>query len=67
MLVVFQPVLFNSWCTLCLLSAFISVVMIGPAIDEVLASLQYLKRVKNSGVSVWKAFWGYKSVKEKII
>ena len=66
-LVVFQPVLFNSWCTLCLLSAIISVVMIGPAMDEVLASLQYLKRVKNSGMSLWKAFWGYKSVKEKII
>ena len=66
MLVVFQPVLFNSWCSLCLLSAIISVVMIGPAMDEVLASLQYLKRVKSSGVSLWKAFWGYKSVKEKI-
>jgi uncharacterized membrane protein len=67
MLVVFQPVLFNAWCTLCLLSGLISVLMIGPAMDEFLASLQYLKRVKNSGTSVWKAFWGYKSVKEKII
>ena len=67
LLVVFQPVLFDSWCTLCLLSAVISVVMIGPAMDEVLASLQYLKRVKKSGISLWKAFWGYKSVKEKII
>jgi uncharacterized membrane protein len=67
MLVVFQPVLFNSWCTLCLLSAIISVVMIGSAMDEFLASMQYLKRVKKSGTSVWKAFWGYKSVKEKII
>jgi len=67
LLVVFQPVLFDSWCTLCLLSAVISVVMIGPAMDEVLASLQYLKRVKKSGISLWQAFWGYKSVKEKII
>jgi hypothetical protein len=38
--------------------------MIGPAMDEVLASLQYLKRVKKSNVSLWKAFWGYKSVNE---
>jgi uncharacterized membrane protein len=67
MLVVFQPVLFNSWCSLCLLSAIISALMIGPAMDEVLASLQYLRRVKSSGTSLWKAFWGYKSVKEKII
>jgi len=58
MLVVFQPVLFDAWCTLCLVTAVISVVMIGPAMDEVLASLQYLNRVKQSGKSVWKAFWG---------
>ena len=66
MLVVFQPVLLDAWCTLCLASAVISVVMIGPAMDEMLASLQYLKRVKDSDVSLWKAFWGYKSVNEKI-
>jgi uncharacterized membrane protein len=64
MLVVFQPVLFDAWCTLCIASAVVSVVMIGPAMDEVLASLQYLKRVKNSNASLWKAFWGYKSVTE---
>jgi uncharacterized membrane protein len=66
MLVVFQPVLFDSWCTLCLASAIISVVMIGPAMDEMLASLQYLKRVKNSGVSTWRAFWGFSDVNEKV-
>lgn len=64
MLVVFQPVLFDAWCTLCLASAVISVVMIGPAMDEVLASLQYMQRVKHSGRSMWKAFWG---VKEEIL
>ncbi|MFZ0388853.1 MAG: vitamin K epoxide reductase family protein [Calditrichia bacterium] len=58
MLVIFQPVLFNAWCTLCLTSALISMLMIGPALDEVLASLQYLKRVKRRGNSVWRAFWG---------
>jgi hypothetical protein len=65
-LVVFQPVLFDSWCTLCLFTAVISVVMIGPAMDEFLASLQYLKRVKRSGLSLWKAIWGFKSVYEKV-
>ena len=65
LLVVFQPVLFDAWCTLCLASAVISVAMIGPAMDEVLASLQYLKRVKNSKVSLWKAFWGYKLATER--
>jgi uncharacterized membrane protein len=67
MLVVFQPVLFDAWCTLCLASAIISVVMIGPALDEMLASLQYMKRVKNANVSLWRAFWGLKDVNEKVI
>jgi uncharacterized membrane protein len=62
MLVVFQPVLFSAWCTLCLVTAFISIVMIGPSMDEVLASLQYLKRAKESGKPLWRAFWGYKEV-----
>lgn len=66
MLVVFQPVLFDAWCTLCLASAVISVVMIGPAMDEMLASLQYLKRVKNARLSVWRAFWGDKEIIEKV-
>jgi uncharacterized membrane protein len=62
MLVIFQPVLFDAWCTLCIVSAVVSVIMIGPAMDEVLASLQYLKRVKNSNISLWKAFWGYREI-----
>jgi uncharacterized membrane protein len=66
LLVILQPVLFDAWCTLCLASAVVSVVMIGPAMDEVLASLQYLKRVKASNVSMWKAFWGYKDVNEMV-
>lgn len=56
-LVVIQPVIVNAWCTLCLVSAVISLVMIGPALDEVLASLQYLRRVSDRGGSVWRAFW----------
>ena len=58
MLVVFQPVLFDAWCTLCLASAVVSVVMIPPAMDELLASLQFLRRVKDARRSVWRAFWG---------
>jgi hypothetical protein len=58
LLVILQPVLFDAWCTLCLVSALISVLMIGPAADEVLASLQYLKRERVRGRSLWRAFWG---------
>lgn len=66
LLVISQPVFFNAWCTLCLCSAVISVVMISPAMDEMLASLQYLQRVKRSGNSVWKAFWGNKEIINRI-
>lgn len=58
MLVIFQPVLYSAFCTLCLASAVISLAMIGPAADEVLASLQYLRDVRDEGGSVWDAFWG---------
>lgn len=58
LLVILQPVAFGAWCTLCLVSAVISVLMIGPAMDEVLASLQHLRRVQRAGRSTWRAFWG---------
>lgn len=58
LLVILQPVLYHAWCTICLSTAVISIVMIGPAMDEVLASLQHLKRVHRAGGNVWKAFWG---------
>lgn len=56
-LVILQPVLFDAFCTLCLGSAVISLVMIGPAMDEVLASLQHLASVSEEGGSVTRAFF----------
>lgn len=58
LLVILQPLLYDSFCTLCLTSAVISTAMIGPALDEVLASLQLLRRRQSAGQSVWRAFWG---------
>ncbi|MCM6778971.1 vitamin K epoxide reductase family protein [Nocardia sp. CDC159] len=58
LLVIAQPVLYGAYCTLCLVSAVISMVMIPLAMDEVLASLQHLRRVHDSGESTWRAFWG---------
>lgn len=57
-LIVIQPVLYSAFCTLCIVSAIISLAMIGPALDEVLASLQYLRRQRQAGRSTWRAFWG---------
>lgn len=67
LLVISQPIIVGHWCTLCLCSAIISVIMISPAMDEFLASLQYLQRVKHKQLSVWKAFWGDKQIEQKLI
>lgn len=58
LLVILQPVLYDAWCTLCLASAVISVVMIGPALDEMLASMQHVRRERSHGRSAWRTFWG---------
>jgi uncharacterized membrane protein len=58
LLVILQPLLYDSFCTLCLASAVISVLMIGPAMDEFLASLQHLRREMARGRSPWRVFWG---------
>jgi uncharacterized membrane protein len=57
-LVIAQPVLYDGWCTLCLSSAVVSLLMIGPAMDEFLASLQYMRREQQRGRSTWRVFWG---------
>jgi len=58
-LVISQPVIEGNWCMLCLASAVVSAAMIPPAMDETLASVQYLKRAKDDpNRSAWKAFWG---------
>ena len=57
LLVIAQAVWLEAWCTLCLVSAVISVIMIGPAMDEVLASLQFLKRATREHAPVWRVFW----------
>lgn len=56
-LVILQPFV-GGWCFLCLVTAFISILMIGPAMDEVLASLQHLCAEGRAGRSVWWTFWG---------
>jgi hypothetical protein len=57
-LVILQPVTLGAWCTLCLFTAMLSVLMIGPAMDEVLASVQYVKREAAQGKSAIRSFWG---------
>ena len=58
LLVVSQPIAFDAWCSICLVSAVISILMIGPAMDEVLASAQHVRREMARGTSGWDAILG---------
>ncbi len=49
------------YCSLCLLTAIVSIILIVYAYDEVWASLKWLAFVKKktgSKASLWKSFWG---------
>ncbi len=58
LLMIVQPVVVGGWCTLCLASAAISLAIFGWGMDEPLAALHYLRRVRVSGGSVWRTLWG---------
>ncbi|MCC9167568.1 SPW repeat domain-containing protein [Pontibacter harenae] len=57
-LVILQPVSVGYWCTLCLSSAMVSLIMIPFAIDEVLATIQLMRHEKKARkTSYWKTLW----------
>ena len=57
-LVILQPVSVGYWCTLCLTSALISMIMIPFTIDEVVATTQLMKyEKKRRKRSYWTTFW----------
>lgn len=58
LLMIVQPTVADAWCTLCLVSAVLSLVIFGWGADEPLAALQHLGRVREAGGSVWRALWG---------
>lgn len=61
-LVLMQAFVVGNWCFLCLVTAFISLILIYFAYDEVWSCLLFLKRVwkKTKSASIlWKTFWGF--------
>lgn len=52
LLIVLQPIAVGAWCALCLFTALTTLLMISPAADEVVASVQVLARARRDG-----AFW----------
>lgn len=56
-LVILQPVSIGAWCTLCLVASVVMLLMVSPALDEVIATGQFLLRTRRAGGNVWRVFW----------
>jgi hypothetical protein len=56
-LVILQPVAVGAWCTLCLVTAAAMLIMIAPALDEVVAMGQFVVGAKREGKPFWRTFW----------
>lgn len=56
-LVILQPVVVGAWCTGCLVTALMSLLMIPFAADEVAATMQFLVRARRAGQPFWRTLW----------
>lgn len=57
LLVISQPVVVGEWCTLCLAAASVMLFMIPLAVDEVVATGQFLAERRRAGRPMWRTFW----------
>lgn len=55
--IIIQPPLIGALCTLCIIQAAVTVILIPYSVDEVLATVQYLWRAKQAGEPFWRTFW----------
>ena len=56
-LVILQPISVGAWCTLCLLTSGAMLIMVSPAVDEVVAMGQFLLGARREGKPLWRTFW----------
>ncbi len=56
-LMILQPVAVGAWCTICLITAALMIIMACLALPEVVAMLQCLARAKGSRRGRWRTFW----------
>ena len=56
-LVMLQPMAVGAWCTLCLVTALAMLIMVTPALDEVVAMGQFLAAARREGQSLSRVFW----------
>jgi nucleoside-diphosphate-sugar epimerase/uncharacterized membrane protein len=55
--IIIQPVLLETWCTLCLVAAAAMLVQIPYSLDELVATLQFLGRRKRAGQRFMRVFF----------
>lgn len=56
-LVMLQPVMVGTWCTLCLITAAAMLIMIPLALDEVIAMGQFMMQARREKKPLWTIFW----------
>jgi uncharacterized membrane protein len=56
-LVILQPWAVGAWCTLCLISAFLCLITLPPAADEIVASVEFILQRKKQGVPILKSLF----------
>jgi len=56
-LIISQPLIVGSWCSVCLFTAAIMLIMIPCTFDEMLASILFLNLSKKEGKPFWKTFF----------
>lgn len=57
LLVILQPVVVGAWCTICLLTALCMLLMVVLTLNEVVASVQFLRWSWKKGHPFWRTFW----------
>lgn len=57
-LIVVQPTVAGTWCTLCLVSAGLSLALFALGIGEARAAWQHVRRAREHGIALGDAVWG---------
>ena len=55
--IIVQPIMIGTWCTLCLLTALLMLIMIPYSLDELVAMGQFLLRSHRRGKGFWRTFF----------
>ena len=56
-LVILQPVAVGAWCSLCLMASIVMLVMVPMTVDEVIATCQYMARVRREKLPFWSVLF----------